>query len=252
MVGQDGVGALVDALKPQGALHLGKTLLGGRDGALGLVEFEVLALAKTRHHGGEAAEGLGGAPSPTRDDERGARLVDEDGVDLVHDGEGVPALHAVGGGGGHVAAQVVEAELRGGAVGDVGRVGGLALLGAHAVLHEACGHPHEAVDASDLLGVATRQVVVGRDHVHPAPGDGVQVARQRGDERLALARAHLGDLPVVQRHAADELDVEVAHPKGAQARLADGGEGLGQERIEALPRRVALAKLRGQRRELLI
>ena len=62
----------------------------------------------------------------TRDDERGARLVDEDGVDLVDDRvEGV-ALHALLGHEGHVVAQIVEPELVVGAVGDVRRIGLLA------------------------------------------------------------------------------------------------------------------------------
>ena len=41
----------------------------------------------------------------------------------------------------------------------------------------------------------------------PAAGQRVQVERQRGDERLAFAGAHLGDLALVQDHPADQLDV---------------------------------------------
>src|SRR3712207_1863762 len=58
----------------------------------------------------------------TADDQRGAGLVDEDRVDLVDDGEVVPALHQVGVVPGHVVAQVVEAELVVRAVGDVAGV----------------------------------------------------------------------------------------------------------------------------------
>jgi len=57
-----------------------------------------------------------------------ARLVDQDGIDLVDDREDVAALdhvlHAIL----HVVAQIVEAELVVGAVGDVAVVGLLALL----------------------------------------------------------------------------------------------------------------------------
>ena len=62
-----------------------------------------------------------------RDDERRARLVDEDGVDLVDDGEVELALHVVLQAELHVVAQVVEAELVVLPVGDVGAVGVLAL-----------------------------------------------------------------------------------------------------------------------------
>jgi hypothetical protein len=47
--------------------------------------------------------------------------------------------------------------------------------------------------------------------VHALAGQRVEVDRQRRHQRLALAGAHLGDLAVVQHHAADELDVEVPH-----------------------------------------
>ena len=71
-------------------------------------------------------------------DERGARLVDEDGVHFVDDGEVVAALDLLVLGGGHaVVAEVVEAELGVGAVGDVAGVFGAAFPGRHLVLDGA-------------------------------------------------------------------------------------------------------------------
>src|SRR5262249_28551654 len=61
-----------------------------------------------------------------------------------------------------------------------------------------------------------------------------QVGRQRGDERLAFAGGHLGDLAFVEDGAADELDVEVAHLGGAPGGLAAGGEGVGEDGVEGL------------------
>ena len=90
----------------------------------------------------------------------------------------------------------------------------------------------EAVDAPHPVGVALREVVVDRDDVHALAGERVQVARQRRHQRLAFAGAHLGDLAVVQRHAADQLHVEVAHAERALARLAHDGERLGQHLVE--------------------
>src|SRR4029079_3584793 len=49
---------------------------------------------------------------------------------------------------------------------------------------------------------------------------------------LALAGLHLGDLAAVEDHAADHLDVEVAHAHRALARLADDREDLGQQVVE--------------------
>ena len=61
------------------------------------------------------------------------------------------------------------------------------------------------------LGVAFRQVIVDRDHVDAAPGEGIQVNRQGRDQGFPFTGFHLGNLALVQHHAADQLHVEVAH-----------------------------------------
>ena len=112
---------------------------------------------------------------------------------------------------GHVVAQVVEAELGVGAVRDVGRVGGaLVLVGLH-VLQHAPREPEAVVDRAHPLRVAAGEVVVDRDDVHALAGERVEHHGERARERLALAGAHLGDRAAVEHHAADQLDVEVAH-----------------------------------------
>ena len=95
---------------------------GQIDGALLLVELVILAhqLRDDLVDGGVKARAVLGR---TGDDERRARLVDQDRVDLVDDGEGVAALdhlrHVVF----HIVAEIVEAEFVVRAVGDVGGVG---------------------------------------------------------------------------------------------------------------------------------
>ena len=66
----------------------------------------------------------------------------------------------------------------------------------------------------------------------PLPVEGVEIGGQRGDERLAFAGDHLGDVAAVQHDAADDLHVEVPHVLGAAGGLAAGGERLGQEVVE--------------------
>ena len=73
----------------------------------------------------------------TGNDERGARLVDEDAVDFVHDREMVSALDVLRQLELHVVAQVVEAELVVRPVGDVGGVGLLPLGVVQIVLDDA-------------------------------------------------------------------------------------------------------------------
>ena len=127
----------------------------------------------------------------------------------------------------HVVAQVVEAELVVGAVGDVGRVGGplehrVVDVGADAAHRE----PEPTVDPAHPLGVTGGQVLVHRHQVHAPPVERVEVGGQGGDQGLALAGLHLGDPAEVQRHAAHELHVEVALPEHPPGRLAHDGEGL--------------------------
>ena len=168
------------------------------------------------------------------DDQRRARLVDEDRVDLVDDGEEVAALHHGGEVELHVVAQVVEAELVVGAVGDVALVGRAPVVVGDVVLDDADREAEELVDAAHPLGVAAGQVVVDRDDVDALAGEGVQVAGEGRDQGLALAGPHLGDLALVQDHAADQLDVVVAHAEDPARRLADDREGRDEEVVEAL------------------
>ena len=177
---------------------------------------------------------VGGLVGGAGDDERGARFVDEDGVDFVDDGVVVAALHAVLDFELHVVAQVVEAELVVGAVGDVGGVGGAALVVVEVVDDDADGEAEELVDLAHPLGVALGQVVVDGDHVNAVTGERVEVAGEGGDEGLAFAGLHFGDLALVQHHAADQLHVEVAHLHGAPAGLADNRKGFGKQLFQGI------------------
>ena len=55
-----------------------------------------------------------------------------------------------------------------------------------------------------------------------------------GDERLALAGLHLGDVAVVQHDAAHELHVERPHAEHALGGLAHDGERLVEQVVERL------------------
>jgi hypothetical protein len=88
--------------------------------------------------------------------------------------------------------------------------------------------------------------------VHALARQRVEIGRQRSDQGLALAGAHLGDPTAVQDHAADELHVEVPHPKHALAGLAHHAEGLGQQIVERRAPGQTLAELGGLGRERLI
>ena len=89
-------------------------------------------------------------------------------VDLVDDGVGVAALHHLGRAHLHVVAQVVEAQLVVGAVGDVAGVLRAPLVVVELVHDAADAEAQELVDAAHPLGVALGEVVVDGDDVHAA------------------------------------------------------------------------------------
>ena len=223
------------------------------DCALLLVDLVVDAGLQTVCHAGELGEpAVGLTRRGARDDERRARFVDEDRVDLVDDREEVAALHHVGGLPRHVVAQVVEAELVVRAVGDVGGVLRTTHLGGLAREDAARRHAEGAENATHELALVAREVVVDRDDVHAARRNGVEVRRRRGHEGLALARLHLGDVAEVQSRSAHELYVEVTHAERALRGLAHSGESLGQQVVERLTVTVALAQFDGLVAQLIV
>ncbi len=219
--------------RAQPLLHLLHAGFGERDRALLLVDL-VVGLVEIRDVGVDGVVEIGAVVERAGNDQRRARLVDQDRVHLVDDGEDVPALDHVLQPVLHVVAQIVEAELVVGGVGDVAVVFLLALLVVEAVHDHADGEAEELVDLPHPFGVALGEVVVDRHDMDAAAGERVEVDRQGRDQRLAFAGLHLGDAAVVQDHAADELDVEMALAEGALGGLAAGGEGRYQDIVEGL------------------
>ncbi|CAM3719812.1 NAD-specific glutamate dehydrogenase [Tsukamurella strandjordii] len=249
---QQRVGRVVEVVDAQlilDQLHAG---LVHADRLLPDVHLVVDVLVHLRHDPGELGVPLAGAVRGARDDQRGAGLVDEDRVDLVDDGVVVAALHQFLDAVRHVVAQVVEAELVVGAVGDVGGVGLAAavrvLAGQDAVHLEA----EEAVHAAHPVGVALGEVVVRGHQVHALAGQRVEVRGHHGGQGLALTGLHLGDVALVQGARTHDLHVVRLLPEHAPGRLTGGREGLGEDVVEGLAVVESLLELGGLGLEFLV
>jgi hypothetical protein len=72
----------------------------------------------------------------------------------------------------------------------------------------------------------------------------VEIGGEGGDQRLALAGLHLGDVALVQEDAADQLHVEGAQAQRALGALAAIREGFRQQVVEAFAVLRALAEFR--------
>ena len=261
MVGEGGILDVRQVLQAEGPLGLGHAP-GGEGGGAGLlvhhiVGVQILGLFLLLVHGGidllfQAADkivGLAvevGALIPLAGNDQGCPgLVDEDGVHLVHNGEGVAPLDHALFVQGHVIPQIVKAHLIVGAVGNVAIVGFPALLIAEPVDDEAHAEAQEAVHLAHPLTVTAGQVVVDGDDMHALAGQGVQVGGQDRHQGLAFAGLHLGDAALVQDDAADQLHPEGLHAQHTPGRLPGGGKGLGQDVIQSFPLGEPLLELSG-------
>ena len=219
--------------------HFGLAEESGAEFALGLDQLF--------DHGAELAEFLvDGDHGGAGDDERGAGLVDEDGVHFVDDGEEVSALDLFLLARGHaVVAEIIESELGIGAVGDVARVHLAADLGGLIVQDAADGQAEEPVNGAHPLGIACGKVIVDGDDMNAAAGDGVEKDGEGSDQGLAFAGAHFSDLAAVKGDATDQLYVEGNHVPAklvpadidilaaqTAAGVLDRGKGHGQEIFE--------------------
>ena len=249
VVNQRDVGEIVQIARAQQtrfAQHVFKVLgagLGEGDRADLLVLFEILV----RELGDQLVDRfvkvrriLGLA----RDDQGRARLVDEDRIDLVDDRVIEGPLDHVFEAELHVVAQIIEAELVVGTVGDVGGVSVAAFVVGQPVDDASRAEAEKPVDLAHPLDVALREVVVHRDHMHAGAVEGVEIDRQGRDQGLALAGLHLGDLAAMEDDSAEDLDVEVALAEGALGGLAHGGEGFHQDFVQGLAGLEALAEPR--------
>ena len=195
---------------------------------------------------------LGVALAHPRDDERRARLVDQDAVHLVDDRKRELALHSVGGNDRHIVAQIVEPKLIVGRIEDVARIRSLLLRGLHAVQVDPDRQTEEAEHLAHPIAMVLREILVDGDDLHPLARQGVEICGERRDQRLAFARSHLGDAPFVEHDAAHDLHIEMPESEHARARLAHGGERLGQQLVEGLALGVSLLVFFGACGEFLV
>ena len=195
---------------------------------------------------------LAGLLTLTGDDQGGTSLIDEDGVHLVDDGEGVTALHQLLGVDGHVVAQIVETKFVVGTVGDIGIIGSL-LLGTHyAMDYQTYGQTQETIDLAHPLAVALGQIVVYGNDMNTASGQSVQVSGQGSHQGLAFTGTHLGNTALMQYDAAHDLYAIVTQTQHAPCGFTAGGKCLGENIVQSFALCQTLLELRGLGLELSI
>ena len=194
---------------------------------------------------------LAGFVSKRTNNERRTRLVDQNAVRLVDEGEMGATLHWL------LAAAVkamlarlpqnvisplshpsqqqaiaeeIEAKFFRRPVGDVARIGLAALIGFVRGLNDSDRHSQRFVQRPHPLGVTRGQVIVDRGEVSPFADERMKVEGKGRSERFSFARLHFGEAPVEHCHPADVLDVEVAHVERPPTGFPYECECFGQKR----------------------
>jgi len=146
-----------------------------------------------------------------RDDQRRARFIDQNRIDFIDNREIEAALDPLRRFEHHVVAQIIEAEFVVGAVRDIRCIRSLFAVVIHLRQIDAGRQAEPAVQPSHAGSVTLRQIVVDGNDVHALAGQAIQVRRQSRHQGFALAGTHFCNLALVYHHAADQLDIEMAH-----------------------------------------
>ena len=154
-----------------------------------------------RHHLVHGQIGLRVVFGLTADDQRRARLVNQDRVDLVNNRVIEFALHPVGSFVNHVVAQVIKSVLVVGTVSDIALVSALFFFARQLRQIDTDTQAEKVIQTAHPLRVPVGQVVVDRHHVYALAAERIQVHRQSGCQRFTFTGAHLGNLALVQGHA---------------------------------------------------
>ncbi|MND35728.1 hypothetical protein D3C80_263720 [compost metagenome] len=240
--------ALQEARLPQQVFELFGAFFGEVGRALFLIDF-VIFWCQQRNEGVDGVVEIGTVVQRAGNDERRARLVDQDRVDFVDDRVVVAALHHLRAVIFHVVAQIIEAEFVVRRVGDVAGIGLAALVVVQPVNNDAGGEAEEAVKPAHGGGVALGKVVVDGNDMHALAGERVEVDRKRCHQRLAFTRLHFGDGAAVQDHTARQLHVEGTHVENTARCFAGHGKSRDQQVVQRLAVCQLLAELGGLGRQ---
>ena len=82
------------------------------------------------------------------------------------------------------------------------------------------------------FGVAAGKIIVDGDDVHALPRKRFEIGGKSRDERLAFARLHLGDAPLEEADAADDLHMEMTHAEDAARSFPERRKGVVEDVVE--------------------
>ena len=97
---------------------------------------------------------------------------------------------------------------------------------------DADAEAEEVVNWTVPTRIALGEVVVDGDNVDTFAGESVEIGWEQGDQGLAFAGFHLGDVAFVKHHTADQLHVKGAHSELALGGFTNDGESVGENGVQ--------------------
>ena len=195
------------------------------DGFGFLVQF-VIVFAQLRNQFINADIEVGAVFQRPGNNQRGARLVNENAVHLINNGKAVAALAHIGARIFHIVAQIIKTQLIIGGIGNVCRISAFARFIIHIMDNTADAQPQSLMHDTHPIGIALGEIIIDRHHMHGAARQGVQITRQSGDQCFAFAGFHFRNGAIMQHHAANHLHIIMALAQSAARRFAHRGKGF--------------------------
>ena len=167
---------------------------------------------------------LGTVLSRPGNNQRRASLVYKNGIYFVDNSEMELPLDLVISAERHVIAKIIKTVL---IIGPIDNIAGIRLsLGFWVLTRHGSPHcqPQEFINLTHPLSITAGQVIVYCDNVDGLATDNIEIHRQSSNKGFPFACSHLSNLPLVKNHAADQLDIEVAHIESPLRDLSHDGK----------------------------
>ncbi len=145
--------------------------------------------------------------------QRGTRFIDEDGVNLIHNGEEVFALdELIGFGYKRVIAQVIKSKLVVRSVGYVCPVSRTPAFRMRIIFVDYVDrHAQEFKHRAHPFGVTLGEVRVHGNEVNTASHESIQIYRRKRNKGFTFPGFHLCNFPLMDCNAAEQLHVVLHH-----------------------------------------
>ena len=151
-----------------------------------------------------------------------------------------------------IIAQIVKTKLIVRTVGHIGAIRGDFLIAFHARQIHTHAQTEKVIQNPHIDRITFGQIIIHGHDVYAFARERVEIHRECGHQGFTLARAHLGNFPLVQNHTTNQLHIKMAHFQHPIGRFTHHRIRLNQERLERCAVLITLFELGGFRGQLLV